>query len=347
MKRTVRVTTAALAIGWIAALHAGPVDPHDGSGPACAAPSTLGETGLYAAGQIGTIDPRNRPYSPQYPLWSDGAAKARWIFLPEGAAIDTSDVNEWKFPVGTKFWKEFTFAGRKVETRLLCHASANEWVFATYVWNQEGTDAVLAPAAGVPHAVALASGRGHDIPSTADCRACHGQRRAGPLGFNALQLSTDRDPNAIHGEPLAPGMTTVATLEAAGLFSPGRPELVANPPRIRTSDPQTRAVLGYFAGNCGHCHNRDGDIAYDGPSLRYRDILDGDAVAAALLAKATSWQVPGQPDGASFMLRAAHPEASAMLVRMKSRRPSSQMPPLGTNVRDEEAIAALSKWIAR
>ena len=346
MTRTVRVTTAALTVLWIAALHAGSGDPQSGSGPACAAPSRLSETGLYADGRIGAIDPRNRPYSPQYPLWSDGADKARWIYLPPGSAIDTHDVRDWQFPVGTKFWKQFTFDGRKVETRFLWHASSNEWVFATYVWNQEGTDALLAPDAGIRNVVQFAGGRGHDIPAAADCRACHGERKPGPLGFNPLQLSTDRDPNAIHGEPLGPGMTTIATLDAAGLLSPARPELVAAPPRIRTSDPQTRAIVGYFAGNCGHCHNGNGEISYDGPSLKHSDVLDGDAVAAALLAKATTWQVPGQPEGASRMLWREHPEASAMLVRMKSRRPSSQMPPLGTNLRDEAAVDALAKWIA-
>jgi hypothetical protein len=35
-----------------------------------------------------------------------------------------------------------------------------------------------------------------------------------------------------------------------------------------------------------------------------------------------------------------------MLVRMRSRSPSSQMPPLGTVLRDEKAVAALSEWIA-
>jgi mono/diheme cytochrome c family protein len=345
MNRAVRVTTAALAILWIAALHAGSLDLRPGSGPAYAAPSRLCDTGLYSDGTAGAIDPRNRPYSPQYPLWSDGAVKTRWIFLPPGTAIDTTNAGEWRFPVGTKFWKQFTFNGRKVETRFLWRASANDWVFATYVWNQEGTDAVLAPDAGIRGVVEVAPGRGHDIPGVADCRACHGERQAGPLGFNALQLSTDRDPNAIHGEPLAPGMITLATLSAAGLLSPARPELVASPPRIRTSDPATRAVLGYFAGNCGHCHNRGGDIAYDGPSLKHGDILDGDAVAAALLAKATAWQVPGQPEGGSLMLNRAQPDASAMLVRMKSRRPSSQMPPLGTNLRDDAAVAALTRWL--
>jgi mono/diheme cytochrome c family protein len=339
MNRTVRMVTAALAILWIAALHAGSKDQD------ICAPARLSETGLYDAGRPGAIDPRNRAFSPQYPLWSDGAAKSRWVFLPAGSTIDTTDPGEWQVPVGTRFWKEFTFNGRKVETRFLWRASADRWVFATYVWNQENTDAVLAPDAGVRGAAELTAGRSHDIPGVSDCLACHGDKRPGPLGFNALQLSTDRDPNAIHGEPLAPHMTTIATLEREGRFSPARPELVANPPRIRTNDPGTRAVLGYFAGNCGGCHNSSGEIAYDGPSLKHSDLGDGDAVAAALLAKSTMWQVPGQPEGSSFMLKGGHPEASAMLARMKSRRPSSQMPPLGTALRDEEAIAAIEKWI--
>jgi len=85
-------------------------DPACGAGPdpACAAPARLSETGLYAGGRPAAIDARNRPYSPQYPLWSDGATKARWIYLPPGTAVDTRDVNEWRFPVGTRFWKEFT-----------------------------------------------------------------------------------------------------------------------------------------------------------------------------------------------------------------------------------------------
>jgi cytochrome c553 len=349
MRLTGRVTTAALATIWIAALHAGSGDLIGRSDPAYAPPPSLAGTELYERGSIasGTIDPRNRPFSPQYPLWSDGAAKSRWVFLPDGAVIDTRDPAGWQVPVGTKFWKEFRFDGRKVETRFLWRASADRWVFATYVWNEEGTDAVLAPDAGVRGAVELAPGKRHDIPGLADCRACHGNAHPGPLGFNALELSTDRDPNAIHGEPLAPGMTTIATLDREGRLSPARPDLVAAPPRIRTTDPGTRAVLGYFTANCGTCHNTSGEILYDGPSLKHSDVADGDAVAAALLAKATSWQVPGQPEGTSLMLSRAHPEASAMLARMKSRRPSSQMPPLGTVLRDDEAIAAVAKWIEK
>ena len=62
------------------------------------------------------------------------------MFLPPGSTIDATVLDAWEFPVGTKFWKEFAFNGRKVETRFLWRASDSGWVFASYVWNEAGTD---------------------------------------------------------------------------------------------------------------------------------------------------------------------------------------------------------------
>ena len=47
------------------------------------------------------------------------------------------------FPVGTRLWKEFSL-GRRLETRML-ERTREGWRFATYVWTEDGTDAVLAP----------------------------------------------------------------------------------------------------------------------------------------------------------------------------------------------------------
>ena len=115
MSRWVRAAFVALTMTWIAALHAASRDE--------TAPARLIDTGLYAAGHPGEIDPRNRPFAPQYPLWTDGATKRRWVYLPPGAPIDARDAAEWQFPAGTRFWKEFSFNGRKVETRMIWRAS--------------------------------------------------------------------------------------------------------------------------------------------------------------------------------------------------------------------------------
>jgi cytochrome c553 len=310
-------------------------------------PERLSETGLYVRDRVGVIAPENRPFSPQYPLWTDGAAKSRWVYLPPGAQIDASDPNQWNVPVGTKLWKEFQFAGRKVETRMIWRRSPREWVFATYVWNEEQTEALLAPAAGVRGVAQVAPGKRHDIPSATDCTACHGTTQPGPLGFNALQLSADRDPNAIHGEPLRADMITLDTLLAEQRLVGPSPETFTRAPRIATSNPRTRAVLGYLVANCGGCHNGRGEIAALGPVLRYDDLLrDGDAVAASLVGQPTKWQLPGTIEG-SVLVDTHSPDRSALLARLRSRSPSSQMPPLGTVVRDSEAVQAVTDWITR
>ncbi len=312
-------------------------------------PEHLRETGLYLRAGVLDVDPRNRPYSPQYPLWSDGAGKSRWIFLPEGGRIDASDPGAWRFPVGTKLWKEFAFGGRNVETRMLWQAGAGTWIFATYVWNAEQTDATLAPEAGLPDFAEIAPGKRHSIPGTADCRTCH---EAGPtvvLGFSALQLSDDRDPLAPHAEPLAPGMVTLGALVREGLLESPSGDLSGAPPRIRAGSPRERAVLGYLASNCGTCHNTSGPLARLGLFLAHDPAGSKDAPEPALASAVDArgrYVVPGSPEGTSRLLAPGHPERSALLYRMRSRRPSSQMPPLGTVIPDEEAIRLVESWIA-
>ena len=114
----------------------------------------------------------NIAFAPQYPLWSDGTSKRRWIYLPPGAAIDASRVDAWEFPVGTRLWKEFGY-DRRVETRFIERLADGSWRFAAYVWNKEGTDAVLAAEDGAVLPVSAAPGGRYVVPSRNDCLACH------------------------------------------------------------------------------------------------------------------------------------------------------------------------------
>ena len=338
-----RASVACLALLLIVARQQQPplVAAPGSNGPAL--PVRLAETGLFAADGSGVVAKANRPFSPQYPLWTDGAAKRRWIHLPAGTLIDASNPRLWGFPVGTRLWKEFSFAGRPVETRFLWKASEAGWLAGSYVWNKEGTDAVLADSDGVAGAAQIAPGKQHNIPSRSDCAACHGESRR-PLGFNPLQLSDDRDPNAIHGEPLVADMLTLKTLFDEDLLAGADPALRRTPPRIAAGDPLTRAVLGYMAGNCGACHNGDGQIAAQLPSFAYPDVLDGDAVVRQMIGLPSRWQAKGRAEG-TLLIDPMSPESSAVLLRMSSRRPSSQMPPLGTVMQDREAIEKIRRWI--
>lgn len=312
-------------------------------------PRLLSDTGLYADAAALAVDAANRPFAPQYPLWSDGAVKRRWVRLPDGATIDTRDVNHWDFPVGTRFWKEFAFGGRRVETRLLVKTRPDHWEFASYAWADDQRDAVLAPAAGLADVAEVAPGKWHSVPSRDECRACHDSTRTEILGFTALQLSDDRDPLAPHAEAIDARMITLRTLHDEGRLAPARPDLVAAPPRIAARDPRERAVLGYLSTNCGSCHNPKSSIASLGLNLQHAADRPAGCTPAAIattVGQPGHWVVPTAPAGTSQIVHAGQPELSALLYRASSRRPSSQMPPIGTVVADREALDLVRAWIA-
>jgi len=335
-----KILATAIAVGMFAAIVRAAAASETGA-TAPVAPRLLSLTGLYSNVTTLEVDARNRTFSPQYPLWSDGATKRRWVQLPVGSQINVANLDKWELPVGTKFWKEFSFKGRKVETRFLWQTARNKWVFASYAWNEAQTDGALASESGLSNIAEIADGKRHSIPSVSECRSCHDSSRTELLGFNALQLSTDRDPNALHAEPLMREMVTLRTLVDENLMTPRRTELITAPPRIAASSPQTRTALGYLSTNCGSCHNRDSSIAKLGLILKDSSNC---AVIATTVDQRGHWAVPEAPE-ASRVINPGHPESSALIRRVKSRRPLSQMPPIGTVVADREAVELLTSWV--
>ena len=271
-------------------------------------PARLSETGL---GEPGVV-----AFAPQYPLWSDGAAKRRWIRLPAGTAVDARDPDAWNFPPGTKLWKEFGFE-RLVETRLFERLSDGTWRYATYVWNAAGTDAELAPEGGVREMPVAAAPNGrYAIPSRADCLACHQGAPVPVLGFSAVQLASD-----------------LRSFVERGMVKELPRTLVENPPRIATP------ALGYLHGNCGHCHNEAGAVA--GIDLVFaQSAVDPGASAQrtlqTLFGRASRFRAPGT---------SAAQRESVVTQRMQSNDPYQRMPPLGVSVGDREGIARVEQWI--
>jgi len=309
-------------------------------------PQTLAETGLYADFASLRVNPAHLAFSPQYPLWSDGATKRRWVSLPPGTAIDASDPDAWVFPVGTKFWKEFSFNGQRVETRYLERRADGQWLYAAYAWSPDGRDAQLVSMRGKRGAFPLAGGRSHTIPGVTDCKACHQGGPSEVLGFSALQLSPDRDPNALHAETGPEAGLDLRTLVARGLIVGLPPAILETPPRIEASTSTERAVLGYLHGNCGHCHNAQGPLQNVGLFLRQNAGRSDRAAVATTVDHPVKKPAPGQSPDAVDRIEPGYPERSALMQRVSSRYPALQMPPLGTALVDDEAVALLYRWIA-
>jgi len=340
-------------IALVIVLAAGPYRAASGdalpSSPIAPLPQLLSETGLYVAGSTSQVRPDVHAFVPQYPLWSDGARKRRWISLPPGTAIDASRPDAWEFPRGTRLWKEFAL-DRRVETRYIERLADGSWRFATYVWNEDGTDAVLAPAAGLP---ALADADGRDgryaIPSEIDCRACHEGPAVPVLGFSALQLSPDRDPLAPHAETPGTNPLDLRALVARGWLRNLPRELLDQPPRIAAGSPTERAVLGYLHGNCGHCHVSATEAGAAVPvevrlAQQASSPISREAMLLSLVGVPSRYRPHGLPVPARLVVP-GQPQSSVLAIRMGSRDPRVQMPPLGTAIPDTEALALVERWI--
>ncbi|MCI0669393.1 MAG: hypothetical protein L0Y64_02910 [Myxococcaceae bacterium] len=292
-------------------------------------PERLSETGLFQDVQAEVLAPGVRPFAPRFQLWSDGASKRRWVFLPPGTRIDSSDMDAWQFPQGTKLWKEFTRDGVRVETRLLQKVgpAAGDWVAVAYLWDEDGRDAHA-----VPEGQEDARGTPHDVPSAGDCRACHDGRPGRVLGFSALQLSHAAPPGGLHLQEL----TSEGLLSSppAGPFSlPG--------------DATEQAALGYLHANCSHCHNsqRPADapgcfVPPDGEQLDFLlqvDRLDDVHRTRTYQTAVGTYVQEGTPED-SWLFQRVSSRASFLGFRL-------QMPPLGTEMVDGEGVAGLRSWI--
>lgn len=289
-------------------------------------PELLSETGLYVAGSTEDLAPGVHPYEPRYVLWSDGAEKQRYLFLPAGSQIDTSDMDAWRFPVGTKVWKQFSRDGKRLETRLFWKTTPTRWRKVAYVWNEGATDATAAE-----HGAPNVHGTTHDVPEEGACDSCHEGRPDFLLGVSAIQLAH------------AGSGTTLASLAAAGLLT-DPPDRDLAPP----NDPTWNA-LGYLHANCGNCHNQKslvwGRVELDlwltpaevgGPASATRSYQStvGVAITEPVVGSAITLRIaPGQP-------------AQSMLIeRMKTRGSELAMPPTASEQVDDDGVAAISAWI--
>lgn len=288
-------------------------------------PNLLSETGLFANIAGEALNPGVRAYQPKYGLWSDGATKRRWILLPAGQKIDTSDMDFWKYPIGTKVWKEFTVGDTRIETRMLHKTgpSATDWIMIAYQWKADQSDAVA-----VPDGVSNADPSGHDIPDQTACHTCHATMQDALLGVTAIQLS--------HGL----GGVTLSTLAAEG-------SLTVNPPSAGYTIPGgsvAEQALGYLHANCGGCHNPKSYLAV----RTSMELWESTSALSALETTRGYLTTVGQTNSFSTLhtIEPGYPDKSELFVRMSSRTPGIQMPPVGTEQIDTAALTAVKDFIA-
>ena len=313
-----------------------------------------------------TPNARVTGYDLNTPLYSDGALKFRYVYMPAGQQAQYREDGVFEFPVGTVLIKTFAFAAdmrqptenvRFLETRLLIRR-AEGWVAYPYVWNEAQTEARLSSiGANIPvnftdeqgQAIALEWA----VPNRNQCKACHDLAgELTPIGPSARNLNRTSDGEAFspwNGPPIPRSEpVSINQLDAwtdGGLLAGASP--AADAPRVPhayeagTGSLDLRA-RAYLDVNCAHCHNPQGPAHTSGLDLRWSQH------------QPIAWGVGKRPvaagrgsAGFEFAIEPGHPERSILLHRMRSTDPGVMMPETGRQLVDERAVALIEEWIAR
>ncbi len=294
-------------------------------------PRVLSDFGFFsdAAGQIpvsGVV-----PYRLKTPLFSDGADKLRFVYIPGGKSAAAADENEvLDFPVGSALIKTFAFGEgadrRLIETRVLLHR-ADGWLALPYRWNPEQTDAKLALAGGrldlkTPAGEAIS----YRIPNKNQCKECHGKDDAVvPIGPKARNLSHDWLTRQVaHGR-----------LDTVPVNAGTMPQWSAE-----NSAEAEAAARAYLDVNCAHCHRPGATASNSGLDLRWEQ---GDPMKLGIMKRPVA---AGRGSGGlDFDVVPGQPDQSILLHRMKSTEPGVAMPELGRATIDPDGVAAVERWI--
>jgi uncharacterized repeat protein (TIGR03806 family) len=229
------------------------------------------------------------PYDLVVPFWSDGAAKLRWVAVPE-EKVKFSPTGEWTFPKGTVFVKTFELPTdaadpairRRLETRLLVCDEAGGVYGVDYKWRPDNSDAELLRTSRTEEiARKTATGESRQTwyyPSRQDCLACHNANAHGVLGLKTRQL------NRAFTYPSGVTDNQLRAWNHLGLFTPAQNDAgFANLPTLAAADDQTRSLSdrarSYLDANCAQCHRPGGTVAYfdarfDTP-LERQELIDG------------------------------------------------------------------------
>ena len=338
-------------------------------------PRRLSETGLFestsdhlpAAGVV--------PFSINAEQWADHATAERYVAVPGDETIVLKQPRErvptdWgTFPEGMVLVKTLSLetergnpqSSRRIETQILHRISdawrdnSGEWRGYTYVWNEDQTDAVLAPKEGMEleFEVADASEPGGVVNQTwrvsgrTECYFCHNPWAGYRLAFTPAQLDKLHDYDGL-------AASQVDTLEHIGLLSRAaggsddRVGFVASgaeaelrsgrlvDPHDETADLDDRA-RSYLHANCAHCHRFGGggtaviDLRVEAPLDEMR-LIGTRPTQGAFRIPGAALVAPGRPTHSVLYYR------TAKLGR-------GRMPYTGSQIVDQRGIALLADWI--
>jgi uncharacterized repeat protein (TIGR03806 family) len=286
------------------------------------------------------------PYEPISSLFTDYALKKRFIWMPEGVrATYNGDGKVLEMPVGTVLIKTFYYRNvlptgkmKVLETRLMIRKESG-WIFATYKWNDEQTEAFYTTSASVVAMDWLHEGKyrkstNYRIPSQTECLICHKKNSSPhPIGIKPQSLNADYN--------YADGRKNMLRklIEERYLENnlPGNIVTTVNY-KDHTKSVELR-LRSYLDINCAHCHAEGGHCDYRPMRLAFSETVDAKNIGLCV-----------EPDeivspNHTHIISPNSPETSVMHLRLNTNQVNLRMPLIGRTMIHKESVALLEEWI--
>jgi uncharacterized repeat protein (TIGR03806 family) len=315
-------------------------------------PAKLSQTGAFS--DLATLTPNAGivPYEPNVAFWSDHAIKTRWFSIPDATKKMTfaTDSN-WTFPTGEVWIKHFDMemvrgdssSKRRLETRFLVKTT-NGAYGVTYKWNAAQTDADLVADGGLDEQLTITD-MGTPItqtwhyPSRTECMVCHTDVGGTALSFNTRQMNGSFTyPPA--GSGLGGTDNQLQVLSDAGYFTAAITNIPSLPKVYKFDDAsqsvETRA-RSYLQVNCSQCH-QPGGTGLGSWDARMKTALDQAGIINGVLAD-------NRGDPANRVVVPQDPGHSMLLRRIQAAPNAPRMPPLASNVLDQNSINLINDWV--
>jgi uncharacterized repeat protein (TIGR03806 family) len=293
-------------------------------------PAKLSDSGCFSSTQNKAYPEYVVPYDVIAKLWSDGEQKSRYFAIPDGTDINLLDDGDFIFPDGSVLIKNSISEGTYLETRLMMKHDTG-WTGYSYRWLDDQSDAELV--VGTEPLPVTINNINHTIPSRGQCTACHTGAANGLLGPEASQFDFAVDySNNINANQLE-------MLTGAGYLA-NAPTTQQTTPMAPIDDNSASLAVrarSYLHSNCSDCH-RPGAV---GGSMDMR-------IQTNLTETQACDQSPDKGDLGIADARIIAPGDAARSVlvrRMQTLNADDRMPPLASQVVDEQAVAVISQWI--
>ncbi|MFN2375470.1 MAG: PQQ-dependent sugar dehydrogenase [Candidatus Binatia bacterium] len=309
-------------------------------------PLTLSATGLFQDLASLTAVESLVPYDVLVPLWSDGAAKRRWMSIPTPDVIGYSPTRAWTFPAGSVFVKHFEIrmqaddpgSLRRLETRVLVVQEDGSVYGVTYKWREDGSDADLLTTTefedlNVEDEAGEERLLRYQYPGPVDCLACHDPGAGLVLGPRARQFHGVAGPNVDD---------QLAWLAEAGFLDVGTEglepgDIPAFAPLANEAASLELRSRSYLDVNCSHCHGGQ-QIDRSQWDARLTTPLNRQGIVLGALL--------GDYGGdGNHVVTPGDTATSVLFDRVTTSVRELRMPPLARSVTDEDFASVLEQWI--